>query len=341
MTPGSRLLGLGLIHVVRAARRRGRRPRATGPPPSSPTDTAYGNFDIISGPVVADFSARHRPPRPPGHTRHTRCSVPMLPGCRLMDNRCSQLRCCGQFNSIHGVTQGVGLKTAFFTSHGNFDIEIDHFSRASQLHATPHAPCDMLCHGARADWMLICACDPMLWPIRVFRHNYIDWSWAGDLTCAVCDKLVTPCCDFRKLRRSAGVVVVWWWCRYCDGVVTCSCGLRAATTVRKSLPETTSWCPGTKVAAGTFRANPLTPPLISPLRTTFARRIASRLCHFVLGPDPINCSDPDCTGGEVGVRNQHRRRSQLGRDDHRRPGPHHPRVHPGPVRSQIPLFWEH
>lgn len=27
-------------------------------------------------------------------------------------------------------------------------------------------------------------------------HNYINWSFAGDLECPVCDKLVTPCSDF-------------------------------------------------------------------------------------------------------------------------------------------------
>jgi hypothetical protein len=27
-------------------------------------------------------------------------------------------------------------------------------------------------------------------------HNFIDWSWVGNLDCPVCDKLVTPCSDF-------------------------------------------------------------------------------------------------------------------------------------------------
>ena len=30
-------------------------------------------------------------------------------------------------------------------------------------------------------------------------HNYINWSWAGDLDCEVCDAVVTPCCDFFPL----------------------------------------------------------------------------------------------------------------------------------------------
>ena len=31
-------------------------------------------------------------------------------------------------------------------------------------------------------------------------HDFIHWSWVGDLDCPVCDKLTTPCCDFYPLN---------------------------------------------------------------------------------------------------------------------------------------------
>ena len=44
--------------------------------------------------------------------------------------------------------------------YGNFDMILDHFSRYSQLHTTPHAQCDIV--SAHVDWILIGACNPML-----------------------------------------------------------------------------------------------------------------------------------------------------------------------------------
>ena len=63
------------------------------------------------------------------------------------------------YPALVGNLQGTGwaIKSLEFSGHslggalavliamyGNFDIIWDHFSRVSQLHPTPHAPCDML-----------------------------------------------------------------------------------------------------------------------------------------------------------------------------------------------------
>ncbi len=51
---------------------------------------------------------------------------------------------------------------------GTFDISFDRFSRISQLHPTPHAPCDMLHSVALLTGRWLVLGIRMPWPIRGF-----------------------------------------------------------------------------------------------------------------------------------------------------------------------------
>ena len=91
------------------------------------------------------------------------CAAQPYPQC--CSDHCDTLECfAGDINAT--LTMGFdsykldGCGAQRDIEYGNFDFVLVHFSRISQLHPNPHAPCAAL--GAHADRVLIGAWNPVL-----------------------------------------------------------------------------------------------------------------------------------------------------------------------------------